>query len=236
MSVLKARDGERSGQGSLAPRAVQLRFHQYRLATARNSRRNRPGCDERCSCKRTRSRGAAADVASGLEDPFGETEEGAEGTPHPADKQNDDQDEDGGDSGGGVGVASGEPGKRDGDDIFAEGEADVGEGFRRGCDGGTDSGLASVGGEGDGCTEEGGNELFLRRERGGGAPCDESGDRYADEGMERVPDEIEGGDFVGEELDGEEGGAGSYYPPTGEEMKRVGQNEDTAVGEQAKGS
>jgi len=174
-------------------------------------------------------------AASGLEDLFGRTEEGAEGAPYPADKQNDDQDEGGSDSGGSVRMAGGEPGERYGSHVFAEGEADVGEGFGRWRDGGTDGGLASVGCEGDGCTEKGGNELFLRRQRGGGTPRDESGDRYADEGMERVPDEIEGRDFVGEEFDCEECGAGSDYPPAGEEMKLVRQDEDATMSQQAEG-
>lgn len=37
---------------------------------------------------------------------------------------------------------------------------------------------------------------------------DERGDRDADEGVEQVPDHVEGGDLVGEELNCEEDGTG----------------------------
>jgi len=62
-----------------------------------------------------------------------------------------------------------------------------------------------VGGHGDGSAGERGGQLFKGREAGGGLKGEERGDGDADEGVECVPEEVKGGDFVGEELQGEEG-------------------------------
>ena len=45
---------------------------------------------------------------------------------------------------------------------------------------------------------------------------DQGGDRDADDGVDAVPDEIEGGDLVGDELDDEEDGAGDENPGVAE--------------------
>ena len=92
-----------------------------------------------------------------------------------------------------------------------------------------------MGGKGDGGTEKSGEELLAGSELCGGAVGEQGGDRNADEGVQRGPDEIEGGDFVGEEFDGEECGAGGDYGPGFEELQSWREREMSEAGEQAEG-
>ena len=116
-------------------------------------------------------------------------------------------------------MAGGEPGKGDGEGVFGEAEGDVGDGLGGWSDGGADCGFAGVGGEGDGGSEKCGEKLLAGSELGSGAVGEQGGHRDANEGVERGPDEIEGGDFVGEEFDGEERGAGGDHGPGFEELE-----------------
>jgi len=85
----------------------------------------------------------------------------------------------------------------------------------------------------DGAAGESGGELLDRREAGSGLKGEERGDGDADESVERIPDEIESGDFVDEEVDAEENEGGGDDAPVGEEMERRGKVEISGVGEQA---
>ena len=76
-----------------------------------------------------------------------------------------------------------------------------------------DGGFASVGDECDGATGESGGELLGGREAGCGLKGEERGDGDADESVERVPDKIECGDFVYEEIDAEENERGGDDAP-----------------------
>ncbi|MEI9968618.1 MAG: hypothetical protein WDM87_08355 [Terracidiphilus sp.] len=67
--------------------------------------------------------------------------------------------------------------------------------------------------EGDGTAGEGGGELLGGRETGCGLKGEERGDRNADESVQRVPDEIERGDFVDEKVDAEEDERGGDDSP-----------------------
>ncbi len=116
-------------------------------------------------------------------------------------------------------MARGQPGQGDGQDVFANTQRDVREWFGRGGDGGAGGGFAAVGDEGYGCSEERGQELVLGGKLGGGLVGEKSGDGDADEGVEGVPDEVERGDFVGEEFDDEERGAGDDDRPALEQME-----------------
>ncbi len=165
----------------------------------------------------------------------GAAEEGAEGAEDPADEQEQDQDEDEGDGRGDVGLPGGEPGEEDGQDIFAHAEGDVGEGLGRGGDGGADGGFAAVSDEGDSASGKRGGKLLGGREGCRGLIREERGDRNADEGVERVPDEVEGGDLVGEELDGEEREAGGDDAPVGEQVEGRGQGDEVEVCQEAEG-
>jgi len=51
--------------------------------------------------------------------------------------------------------------------------------------------------------------------------------------VEGVPEEIEGGDFVGEELQCEEDAGGADDPPVGEEMETGREGEQAGVRQQA---
>jgi hypothetical protein len=82
-------------------------------------------------------------------------------------------------------------------------EGDVREGLGRWSDGGADSSFAGVGGEGDGGSEKRGDELLGGSKLRGGAIREQRSDGDADESVERAPEKIESGDFVGEKFDGE---------------------------------
>ncbi len=114
-----------------------------------------------------------------------------------------------------------------------EAQRDIREGFGRGRDGGAGGGFAAVGDEGDGGSEKCGQQLVLGRKLGRGAVGEESGDRDADESVQGIPDEIEGGDFVGEEFEDEERGTGGNDGPGGEELQSGREREMSAAGEQA---
>jgi hypothetical protein len=58
---------------------------------------------------------------------------------------------------------------------------------------------------------------------GRGRKRQQSGDGNADERVQRVPDEVEGGNFICEEFDGEQREGGADDPPVGDEMQRAGQ-------------
>ena len=122
----------------------------------------------------------------------------------PAEAEEKEQDGNGGDAGGGVGVMGCEPGEGDGGDVFTGGEGDVGHGLGAGGDEGAGGGLRGVGDGRDGGSGDGGEELHLGRELRGGLVGEQRGDGDADEGVGGVPDEVEGGDLVGEDFDGEE--------------------------------
>jgi hypothetical protein len=134
-----------------------------------------------------------------------------------------------------VGLPGGKPGEEDGESIFAEAESDVREWFGRGSDCGADCGFAAVGDEGDGAAGEGREELLRGREAGCGLKGEQCSDRDADEGVKRVPDEVERGDFVDEEVNAEENESGRDDAPIGKQMKRWRQVEKSCVGHQAEG-
>ena len=96
-----------------------------------------------------------------------------------------------------------DPGKADGSGILCGGEGDVGEGFGAGSDKGACGGFGGVRDCGDDGSCGGGEELHLWRELRGGFVGDQRGDGNADEGVGRVPDEIEARNLVGDEFEGE---------------------------------
>jgi hypothetical protein len=76
-----------------------------------------------------------------------------------------------------------------------------------------------VSSQGDGGSEGGGEELLGGSELASGSVGKERGDGDANKGVEGAPDQVEGGDFVGEEFDGEERCAGGDDWPGFEEFE-----------------
>jgi len=103
----------------------------------------------------------------------------------------------------------------------------------RGSDGDTRRGFAAVGGESDGSACRCCGELLPWLQRGGGLICDECCHRHANEGVQRIPDQIEGGYFVGEEFKREECGTCADDPPIAEEMQAGWQRQQMRVPQQA---
>lgn len=128
-----------------------------------------------------------------------------------------------------------QPGEGDGGDVFAGGEGDVGDGLGAGGDEGSGGGFGGVGDSGDGGSGGGGEELHLRRELRGGLIGEERGYGDADEGMGGVPDEIEGGDLVGEDFDSEEDAGDGDDPGVGEGVEAGGEGDPVEVREEAEG-
>ncbi|MCU1300067.1 MAG: hypothetical protein JWQ87_351 [Candidatus Sulfotelmatobacter sp.] len=127
-------------------------------------------------------------------------------------------------------MAGGEPRQGDGESVFGQAEGDVGERLGGWSDCRADSGFAGMGGEGDGGSEKRGEELLGGSELRGGSVSQQRGDGNAHEGVESAPKEIEGGDFIGEEFDGEERCAGSDYRPSFEELESGWEREVSEAG------
>jgi len=82
-----------------------------------------------------------------------------------------------------------------------------------------------VGEGGDGRSSNGDEELLLGRKVRAGGVGEQRGGGDADEGVEGVPDEVEAGDFVGQELAGEEEGADGDDPGVGEGAEFAGEDD-----------
>src|SRR5258708_1537247 len=93
-----------------------------------------------------------------------------------------------------------------------------------------------MGGEGDGGSEKRGEELLGGRELRGSPGSEQGGDGNAHEGVEGAPKEIECGDFISGEFDGEERCAGGEYRPGFKELAGGREREVSKAGEEAEGS
>jgi len=92
-----------------------------------------------------------------------------------------------------------------------------------------------VGGERDDGSQKRGQQLLGGSELGGGAVGQQGGDRDEDEGVERAPDQVEGGDLIGEEFDGEQRSAGGDDGPAFQELQGWREWKVSEAGEQAEG-
>lgn len=163
-------------------------------------------------------------------------EEAFEAGGDPAHAEDEEDDGDGSDAGGGVGVVGGEPGEGDGGNVFAGRERDVRE--RLGAGGGDEcagGGLGGVRDGRDGGSCDGGEELHLRAELRGGLVGEQRGYGHADEGVGGVPDEVEGGDLVGEDFDGEEDAGDDDDPGIGERVQAGREGDPVEAREDAEG-
>jgi len=87
----------------------------------------------------------------------------------------------------------------------------------------------------DGGSGDGGEELHLGRELRGGLVGEQCGDGDADEGVGGIPDEVEGGDFVGEDFDGEEHARDDDDPGAGERVEAGRERDPIEAREDAEG-
>ena len=62
---------------------------------------------------------------------------------------------------------------------------------------------------------------------------EQSGDGHANESVKSVPDQVEGGNFVGEEFDGEKSDAGDNDWPTGKQLQSGWEWEMAETGEES---
>jgi len=130
-------------------------------------------------------------------------------------------------------MAGGEPGQAKSEGVFAEAEGDIREWFRRRGDGGADCGFTAMGGQGDGCAEKRGQKLVLGRQLLRSLIGDESGDGDADESVKRVPEQIKGGNFVGEEFDREQDQSDGDDGPGLQQLQAGWEREMSVTGEQS---
>ncbi len=152
-----------------------------------------------------------------------------------ANEEHDQQDHHCDENGGDDRVGGGEPSQSDGADIFAYAEGSVGKRFGRGRDGGAGGDLPSVGGKGDSASENRGHDLDVGRQASAGVISEQGGDGDANEGVQCVPDEVEGGNFVGKEFDGKECETNSDYPPGFNQVQGRGNRDDVQAGEESEG-
>ena len=162
-------------------------------------------------------------------------EEALEAGGDPAQAEDEEDDGDGGNASGEIRMMGGEPGEGDGGDVFAGGERDVGERLGTGGDHGAGGGFGGVGDGRDGGSADGGEELHLGRELRGGLVGEQRGYGHTDEGVGGVPDEIEGGDLVGEDFDGEEEAGDGDDPGVGEGVQAGREGDPVESREDAEG-
>lgn len=132
-------------------------------------------------------------------------------------------------------MVGGGPGEADGDGVFRGAEGDVGDRLGAGGDDGAEGGLRAVGDRGEEAAGTRGQELQAGREVGAGGVGEKGGGWDADDGVERVPDEIDAGDLVGDELAGEEEGCGGEDPGMAEGFESAGKGDPMVAGEEAEG-
>ena len=167
---------------------------------------------------------------SGRDGALAATAKRGQGAEDKTDEDERHEDADKRDGSGDIGLPCGEPCEEDGERIFAEAERDVGEGLGRRSDCGANRSFASVSDEGDGAAGKCSGQLLARCERRSGLKGEQRGEGYADESVQRVPDEIERGNFVDEKTDAEEDESSNDDAPVRKKMKRRGKVESTACG------
>src|SRR5258706_11113147 len=104
------------------------------------------------------------------------------------------------DDGGGEGMSGRHPRQPHGQDIFSKTQKPIAEWFGRGVDGGAGAGFCAVRSEGHSAGEQGGGPSPFRRGTSGSGESKESGGGRANEGVQGVPESVEVGNFVREEL------------------------------------
>src|SRR5215467_16344865 len=131
-------------------------------------------------------------------------------------------------------MVGGDPGEADGENVLAQAERYVGEGFGRRCYGCADGGFAAVRSEGDGGTEQGGDQLHSGGELGASGVAKVGSHGHTNKCVQRIPDQIEGRNFVGKEFEREERGRGDNDPPGLEPMQCGRKLDDAEVRKQSK--
>jgi hypothetical protein len=164
---------------------------------------------------------------------FCSAEERAQSPRHPAHHQNGKHQQYRNNTGGPIGLPGCEPGEEYGQRIFAEAERDIRERLGRWSYGGARSDLAAMCSQGDQAAGECSYKLLGGRQSGRGAIGEERGDRNADKRMQRIPDQVEGGNLIGEKLDREERAAAGNHIPTRQKLQRSRERQPSSMGQQA---
>ncbi len=100
-------------------------------------------------------------------------------------------------------MTRGQPRQKDRENVFGGAEGDVGKRFGGRRYARAQRGLAAVGSKSDAGREGNTGEMPLGRELAAGGVSEKGSDRNTNERVNRVPEKIEVGDFVGEEFEDE---------------------------------
>ena len=161
--------------------------------------------------------------------------DGAEHAPDPADGENEQRDQDERERGSDERMFGCKPGQEDREYIFGSAERDIRKRFGRGSHAGAERGLSAMRGERDAGSESDAGEVPLGRELAAGGVGEKRSNRYPDERMDGVPEEIEIGNLVGEEFEDEKGRGDYDNAPVLEEQKAGWKRDGMESSEEAEG-
>jgi hypothetical protein len=95
--------------------------------------------------------------------------------------------------------------------------------------------LASMGGQNDDCSQQGGQQLFFGRELVCSFVGEQPGYGNPDESVKRTPDQVDRGNLVSEELNGKRGNGRGDYGPSCKDVQSRGEWEVSYERQQAQG-
>lgn len=128
-----------------------------------------------------------------------------------------------------------QPCKRNRQRVFTETQSDVGERLGRRRHGGANRHLSAMGGKRDGAAEKSGKKLRRGRKILRRAVGEQRSDGDADECVQRIPEEVEERNFVGEKFCGEQRSSYNDYWPGVEGVQRRRELKKSQMREQAEG-
>jgi len=131
------------------------------------------------------------------------------------------------------GVCGREPGEPDGKKVFADAERPIRKRFGDGVSGGARAGFGAVCCEGDSSSEERGEPAPFRGDACGDAERENGRGRRSDEGVEKIPDRVEVGDFIGEEFEDVEADGETEHDGMREDVEFIGEMDDVEAFEKA---
>ena len=134
----------------------------------------------------------------------------------------------------GVGVCGSEPGKPDGEKVFAKAESPIAERFRHRIDRGAGGCFSAMGGKGNSTGKQRGGPAPFGANSAGGSIGDYGRGRRADESVQGIPDGVEPEYFVREKLDEIETYGDAQDDGMADNGQRIGQMDETEALKQAK--
>lgn len=126
-----------------------------------------------------------------------------------------------------------EPGDANRSGISACAQGDVREWLGTGCHGRSNSRLRSMRDESNCGSPNRGEQLHLRRQVGCSLIGEQGSNRQPNECVQRVPDQVQAGDFISDELNSEHRSAGADHPPITKSLEPRRQNRPMHMDEQA---